>query len=304
MTNPQSIPNYYATPGPLTDPGKHSDRLRGLPDDVDQLVKVVHQLGIYDVFASDFYGVKLADERVADIHLRSAESMLDAVFAVHDQPLTARRTPEQRIGCRCHAFTKFILTLLRAKGIPARARCGFAVYFGPGQYEDHWVCEYWNTAEGHWVLVDAQMDEVWQEKLNMHWDVLDVPRDRFLVAADAWTRCRNGEANPEHFGISFYEDMNGWWFIAGNLVRDAAALNKMEMLPWDVWGAMPIREALTEEQFTYFDQLAELTRMPDDTFGELRARYHSDDGLRVPQTVFNHLRQQSEVVDALKSAQS
>jgi hypothetical protein len=31
--------------------------------------------------------------------------------------------------------------------------------------------------------------------------------------------------------------MHGLWFIAGNLVRDAAALNKREML-WNVWDTM------------------------------------------------------------------
>ena len=30
--------------------------------------------------------------------------------------------------------------------------------------------------------------------------------------------------------------MRGLWFIAGNLIRDAAALNNMETLPWDVGG--------------------------------------------------------------------
>jgi hypothetical protein len=32
--------------------------------------------------------------------------------------------------------------------------------------------------------------------------------------------------------------MHGLWFIANNIVRDIAALNNREMLPWDVWGAM------------------------------------------------------------------
>jgi hypothetical protein len=32
--------------------------------------------------------------------------------------------------------------------------------------------------------------------------------------------------------------MHGLWFSAGNLVRDIAALNNRETLPWDFWGAM------------------------------------------------------------------
>ncbi|BCJ59096.1 hypothetical protein [Micromonospora endophytica] len=34
-------------------------------------------------------------------------------------------------------------------------------------------------------------------------------------------------------------DESGLWWIAGNLMRDAAALHAVEVLPWDVWGVMP-----------------------------------------------------------------
>ena len=88
------------------------------------------------------------------------------------------------------------------------------------------------------------------------------------------------------------------WFIAGNLVRDAAALNKMEMLPWDVWGGIPASEAgFTEEELAFYDHLAALTGSPDETFDELTARYNGDDRLRVPNTVFNNLRQRPEQLD-------
>jgi hypothetical protein len=94
--------------------------------------------------------------------------------------------------------------------------------------------------------------------------------------------------------------MNGLWFIAGNLVRDLAALNKMEMLPWDVWGGTPMPElVLPEEQLVFYDRLAELTQVPDGTFDELQAIYKRDERLRVPQTVFNNLRQTQEIVEAI-----
>jgi transglutaminase-like putative cysteine protease len=40
------------------------------------------------------------------------------------------------------------VALIRRKGVPARARCGFADYFEPGKHLDHWVGEYWNSDEG------------------------------------------------------------------------------------------------------------------------------------------------------------
>ncbi len=292
--------NYYATPGRLTNSGDYEGLLKSLPASVGELVEVVHHLGIYDVVAEEFYNVVLSEDRKADIHLRSGNMMLERILAIDDRPLSEARPPDERIACRCHAFTRLIVMLLRSKGIPARARCGFATYFNPERYEDHWVCEYWNDEKQRWVLLDAQLDEVWRMRLSIDWDVRDMSQERFLVAADAWTRCRDGRADPDHFGIGFYEGMYGLWFVAGNLVRDAAALNKMEMLPWDVWGAAPMpHTTFNQEELAFYDQLAALTASPDDTFDELVALYAGDERVRVPQTVFNNLRQQVEPVEAV-----
>ena len=111
-------------------------------------------------------------------------------------------------------------------------------YFNPPYFEEHVVCEYWNAAEARWVLVDPQFDEVWRAELKIDHDVLDVPCDRFVIAGESWVQCRGGDASPAKFGI-FKGDLLRLWFIAGEMVRDVAALNKMEMLPWDVWGAIP-----------------------------------------------------------------
>ena len=49
--------------------------------------------------------------------------------------------------------------------------------------------------------------------------------------ADA-RRHRRGEADPDKFEISF-----AGLLVAGSVIRDFVALNKVEMLPWDVRGA-------------------------------------------------------------------
>ena len=123
------------------------------------------------------------------------------------------------------------------------------------------MCEYWNATEARWVLVDPQLDDVWQTKLHIDFDVLNVPRDRFLAAGDAWAQCRTGKADPTKFGIGF-ANLRGLWFVAGNLVRDVAAL----------------------------------THEPDASFAELRSLYESDERLRVPPTVFNALLNRPEAI--------
>src|SRR5262249_32059076 len=209
-------------------------------------------------------------------------------------PLTSARPPEKRLVGVCDHFTRCVVAMLRAKRIPARGRYGFGSYFNPGYFEDHSLCEYWNAAQTRWVLVDPQFDEIWLANLKIEHDVLDVPRDRFLIAGDAWAECRSGGADPSRFGI-FQGDLRGLWFIVGSLMRDLAALNKMEMLQWDVWGAMPKPgEVLQDGQLAFFDELAALTREPDASVEELRRRYESDDRLRVPAVVYNALLNRSE----------
>ena len=129
------------------------------------------------------------------------------------------------------------------------------------------------------MLADAQIDDVQRQMFfGIAFDVLDTSRADFLVAGDAWARCRAGEAEPATFGLSLMNE-GGYRWIAGNLIRNVAALNNMEMLPWDVWGVMPRPgERIDDEHMELFDRLAALTRDPDASASELAARYRSDPG--------------------------
>jgi transglutaminase superfamily protein len=296
MSTQRQILDYYKQPGPMTSPGKYSDMLGELPDDIPALTNLVQGLAIHEYVAKSFYGFAVPDERRSESHIRPVGQMLDRLLSLDARPLSLARAPEKRLVGVCHHFMMFLVSMLRARGIPARGRCGFGAYFNPGFFEDHWLCEYWNDAEARWVLVDPQFDDVWQKQLKIDHDVLDVPRDRFLVAADAWLQCRSGAADPSRFGI-FKGDLRGLWFIATDLIHDAAALNRVEMLPWDVWGGMPKQnEAIEGDQLGFFDGLAELTRLPDRSVDELRELYHSDDRVCVPGTVFNAILNRAENV--------
>jgi hypothetical protein len=257
----------------------------------------VQGLIIYDVVAQDFYGVSIPKNRKNEIHIRPVEKLLDTIISLDNSPLTNSRDLSRRLVGRCHHYARLLVAILRAKGIPARSRCGFAAYFNPGSFEDHSVCEYWNTKEKRWLLVDAQLDEVWQKKLHINFDIYEVPHNQFIVAADAWTSCRTGKADPQKFGISF-NNLHGLWFIAVSLVHDVAVLNKKEVLQWDTWGAQPKPdEQLNEDQLSYFDKLAALTCEPDKFHSTLLQLYEQDERLRVPSTVFNTLLQREEAIN-------
>lgn len=274
----------YAEPGPLTTAGPGTTALAALPSTLPELTAAVQGLLIHEPGSA----------QSATGHLRTTRQILARILATDPRPLIEPRPPAQRLAGCCRHFTVVTVAALRAHGIPARARCGFARYFTPGRYGDHWVVEYWDAATSRWVLADAQLGFESCDALGVTFDPDDVPREQFVVAGDVWIRCREGELDPSRCGLEG-EGQSGWWWIAGNLVRDVAALAKMELLPWDVWGVMPrpgepINDFLAEE----FDQLAAITADPD-TAAESRARYDNE-RFRVPAWVYNFLRQANEPV--------
>jgi hypothetical protein len=285
MTTTTTTPEvlaYHATPGPFTDLRHHADRLRGLPTGVPDLCRVVHGLVVHS-FHTSLYGLDPRTVRDEDVHTRTASAMLDRMLALDPRPLSQPRPPERRFVGNCRHFTVLLCAFLRARGAPARARCGFAAYFEPGGFVDHWVAEVWDEARGAWRLVDAQLDPPQRDAHRITFDPLDVPRTEFLVAGDAWQRCRRGAADPRRFGIL---DLRGSWFILQNLVRDVAAHARRELLPWDGWGLM-LDEARYEDPavLSLLDRAAELTQAGDDHHGELLELYESGPGLGVTRAI-------------------
>jgi hypothetical protein len=162
--------------------------------------------------------------------------------------------------------------------------------------EDHWVAEYWDATDGRWRMVDAQLDDVWRRMIHFEGDPTDITATQFVTAGHAWQAWRRGELDAGICGLSQLPEHGAHW-IAGNLRLDFASLNKVEMLPWDVWGSgWEPGEQPTDEQLHLFDEIAELTVHADARFADLRARYDSDDRLRMDGTVFNVLHGRVETV--------
>lgn len=284
---------FYTRPAVMTSAGRYQPLLRGLPGGIPALAAVAQGLLIHEHLAAA-YGVTLTEQERASVHVRPVEELLELIVARDGRPLDVARSPEARLPGNCRHFTVLMVAMLRAHGTPARARCGFGGYFTSGFFEDHWVCEHWDGQRQRWVLVDAQIDARQRELFPIDFDVTDVPRDKFLVAGSAWARCRSGAADPDRFGLSTVGEAGDWW-IAANLMRDAASLGNIELLPWDCWGAMPeAYEPVGEERCVLFDRLATLTQQPDSSFTELRRLCQADERLRVPGTVRNAVRQRDE----------
>jgi hypothetical protein len=278
----------------MTDPGAHVRLLDSLPADIAALCRLVQGLMIH-VFWAEQYGIQLPEDRKAELQLRAVAAKLGRMIELDARPLDQARPPERRLVGNCRDFSVLLTAMLRHHGVPARARCGFARYFIPNHYEDHWVCEYWNTVQHRWILVDPQLDQLQRDKLAISFDPLDVPRDQFIVGGRAWQLCRSGQADPTTFGIF---DMQGLWFVRGNFVRDVAALHKIELLPWDSWGIIEARDQdLSADDLAVLDEVAELTCADVSAFARVRAWYERDQRLRVPATIRSYTQQGVQTIE-------
>ena len=275
---------YYAQQGVISDPSEFAYLYEGLPASLPELVQVVQGNTIH-IFWAERYGLKLSAEREAEVQLRTVPRRLARMLEIDACPLTQSRPLEKKLVGNCRDFSLLLVSLLRHQGIPARARCGFGAYFLPNHYEDHWVAEVWDTGKQRWMLVDAQLDTFQCETLKVPFDPLDVPRDQFIVGGKAWQMCRSGQADPESFGIF---DMHGMGFVRGDFVRDVAALNKVELLPWDCWGIIEKPTLDDPDDLALLDGLAQLTAEDVPEFARVQALYQTDVRLRMDGTVTSY----------------
>jgi hypothetical protein len=276
---------YFAEQGRMSDPGMYVSLYENLPASIEDLVKLAQGVTIH-VFWTERYGFKAPPERMDELQLRSMPRRLERTLGLDPRPLREPRAIEKKLLGNCRDHSLLLASLLRHQGIPARARCGFGAYFMPDHFEDHWVTEYWNAEQSRWIMVDAQLDALQRDVLKINFDVLDVPRDQFIVGGQAWQLCRSGEQDPEKFGIF---DMHGLGFVRGNLVRDVASLNKMELLPWDCWGVILNESLDNPDDLSMLDEVAALSAEDVPDFDALRSHYESDLRLHVNGSLLSYV---------------
>jgi hypothetical protein len=260
---------YYATPGQMTLLSDDS-RLAGVPSDVAGIARTLKGLMMHRV-EFDRRGIEVTEERRGEEQLRSASGMVARIVERDPSPLREPRPPDRRLVVNCRHFAVLGCALLRRIGVPARVRVGFARYLSPPSYGDHWIFERWHG--GRWVGTDPDAPP------GADFDPLDLPPGRFVPAGHAWRLCRAGEADPEDFGGGPWL---GAWMIRNNVLRDLAALQKIEALPWDGWGLMDRESRLGEGPAdALVDEVAAV--LQGGNLVALSRLYARDDRLRAPE---------------------
>src|SRR5258707_10820838 len=169
----------YSLPGPLTtlDPTQIPLTL-DLPPDPVGICAAVGQLIVHPF---DALPLALPEQRLAEQSIRPTSGVIRALTTLDPAPLNVPRPVATRVVGTCRTFATISCALLRLRGIPARARCGFATYFEPGKNVDHWITEYWHSDQHRWVRVDAEV---------LDRSVVAAPDDlqpgEFLTGGEAW----------------------------------------------------------------------------------------------------------------------
>lgn len=261
-------PTPYASPGPMTELlPEQVTAVRALDLDPEGCCRAAQGLL---VDPEDAFGTSLSPTRLAERNTRSAAALLARVTELDPSPLDRPRRPEDRVVGTCRHFAVLATALLRASAIPARARCGFAGYFVADKWVDHWVTEHWSPDWLRWHRVDAEIID-----LGLVGDPFDLAPTEFLTGGEAWQEIRAGRLDAAVFGVVGTEHW-GPGEIRGNAIRDLAALNKVEVLPWDEWGDMPASYASTNDASfdTEIDELAAACATDDpDLLAEAYARF-------------------------------
>lgn len=268
---------YYKIHSPVTDPGVYSALYDGLPDDIENISAAVRGLLVH----YGGIGYQAPIDRIGEVDTRLVAAMLQRIVELDDRPLGQTRPFHKRlVGC-CRDYAVLTVSILRHKGVPARVRYGAAVYFVPGYFMDHAILEYWNGER--WVSVDAELDPYLIQHHKIGFDPFDVPDDQFIRGGRAWLMCREEGFDPLLFGLGPDSDLRGWSEIVVEMRNDLAALNRMEMLCWDVWGIESPYETGNEDDKLLLDEVARAT-LDNTRFAQWQSLFQHDK-LRLPKTI-------------------
>ncbi len=238
----EDLLSFYRMQSEVTDPGPRKGAYDDLPNGIPDLCRVIQQNVIHMWWiGEETYGFTKdaleSHERdiVDEISLRTVSDMLDRIFQMDPRPFGEPRDPLRRLVGNCRDYSVLLVSILRDRGIPARARTGTARYFFPdgSRLEDHWICEFWNDEKERWQQTDAQIDHVMLRAMKMALDPADLPAGQFPTGWQCYNELESGRIKPE--GIGFSPDHCGMGYVLNKILADMASVTGDEILPWAGW---------------------------------------------------------------------
>lgn len=286
------IVEHYLQAGTYTYAGPYKNYYKSLPDNIEELGRLVCGQVIHRVTLQEGNTNANADLRYGDMtrypwyRMRceddvflTAVSMTAELFRMDERGFVRDRAVENKIVVCCRYVAVLMAAILKAKGIPARCRAGFAPYFTEGKSMDHWITQYWSESEGRWVSIDA---DAFFDVESLGFDPYDIPADRFDWAAETWLGIRRGTRDGSRFIYADGLGTNSLKAAVRYLFYDFHALMKEELtfsfLPSFLTHRM---NCLTEKELQEFDRLAEWMLQPEENFDRLEYLWQHERKYRI-----------------------
>ncbi len=271
-----NLRQHYLSFGPFTYPSLYLEYFKSLPDDIEEIGRLVCSNVIHRVVLKNGNTKANSDLRYGDMskfpwyRLRceddifpTASAMITELFRLDSRGLVRDRSVENKIVVTCRYVSVLMTSILKSKGIPTRVRSGFAPYITEEYSCDHWINQYWKESENRWVTIDA--DGYFD---NLDFNQYDIPNEKFDWAAKTWLGLRQGslDTNRYYNAGGFYGLMPTLWAV----FYDFHSLMNNEILYTQVPSYISYKfDKLTEEDFKEVDELAKLMLDPDKNFNEL-----------------------------------
>lgn len=277
----KEILEFYKETSQFTDLGYYKDFAKNLPNDIEELcilqrMQIIHPVAYNDkdirnknnCFWGDMTKVPITRLDYEEDYFPTAQSMI-AELLRKNPDYNIKREAKDKINITCRGQAILLASILKAKGIPARARSGFAPYIKyDGISYDHWITEYYDESENIWKLVDA--DEHCPDH-EMGFDLNNIPYDRFIFGANAYLGLREKSIQEDSILYSSDPVTLGMKATLRALFYDFHALMNNEIIFLHI--PKYIREKdfnLSEEEYIELDYLAKLMLNPNKNFNELK----------------------------------
>ena len=268
--------DFYRQTSCFTDLGAYRDFARSLPDDLKTLCRlqraqIIHPVTIMTQKGETPYGnmAEVPEDSLVfeNERFQTALSIL-AELLRREARYGMDRAVEDKLHLCCREQAILLAAILKAKGVPARVRSGFAAYLATdGLYHDHWITEWFDTARERWVLTDP---DCCMEKIG-GLDPYDLPRGEFLFGAQAYLALRNETLDGKRLVYASDPPTYGMKAALRALFYELHALRNDEIFFWHVPRYLAERNMEpTQDDFAELDALAALLLSPDEHFDALR----------------------------------
>lgn len=230
--------DYYLQTSQYTDLGLYKEFAKTLPDDIRKLCIFQKMQTIHPAIFVVQNNIKQdKDNFFGDMtqipadRLNNEEDIFPTAISILAELLrrspkySVNREAKDKIHILCRGNAILLAGILKAKGIPARVRCGFSKYhYDNGECDDQWNTEYYDYDKKEWIMLDVNginMD-------SFEEDYMIVPRDKFITGAEGWLglRKRKLPKNIKLINLGGYSDLEATWF---SLVNDFNSIMNNEI---------------------------------------------------------------------------